>query len=112
MATPVLDQIEALQVNLGPLISKSWSANFEQEPYLDRVDLILADSLAAIAATHPVDQRHSTFVNLVTPGELGDPATYLVPALTERLGETIRLEEVGECGCGGFVVRVWRLRAL
>jgi hypothetical protein len=108
--TPVRDAIASLQTPPGHLIEKSWSANFEQEPYLDRADLILADSLLAIAATHPVDDHHSTFVNLVTPGELGDPAAYLVPALQERLGDSIELEEVGECGCGGFVVRIWRLR--
>ena len=99
MDTPVRDHIAILQATLGNPISKSWSANFEQEPYLNRADLILDDSLYALAATHPVDQHHSTFVNLVTPGELGDPTIYLVRAL----------EEVGECGCGGFVVRAWRL---
>ncbi|MFZ5823513.1 MAG: CGCGG family rSAM-modified RiPP protein [Bacillota bacterium] len=109
MERPVQDQIAGLRVTLGDPIAKSWSANFEQEPYLDRADLVLEDSICAIAATHPVDERHATFVNLVTPGELGDPSRYLVPALVERLGGTVRVEEVGECGCGGFVVRVWRL---
>lgn len=110
MNTPVREHIAGLWESLGKPIPKSWSANFEQEPYLDRADLILEDSLHAIAETHVVDGSHSTFVNLVTPGELGDPATYLVPALLEQLDATIRLEEIGECGCGGFVVRIWRLR--
>ena len=110
MERPVREHIAGLWETVGNPISKSWSANFEQEPYLDRADLILEDSLYAIAATHPIDKSHSTFVNLVTPGELGDPAAYLVPVLMERLGDSIRLEEIGECGCGGFVVRIWRLR--
>jgi hypothetical protein len=110
MITPVREHIAGLRESLGNPIPKSWSANFEQEPYLDRADLVLEDSLHAIAATHLVDGSHCTFVNLVTPGELGDPGAYLVPALRERLGDSIRLEEIGECGCGGFVVRIWRLR--
>jgi hypothetical protein len=108
--TPIREHIADLWAAMGAPVPKSWSANFEQEPYLDRADLVLEDSLYAIAATHPVDERHATFVNLVMPGQLGDPAAYLVPALEERLGDSIRLEEIGECGCGGFVVRVWRLR--
>lgn len=109
MITPVREHIAELWRSLGNPIPRSWSASFEQEPYLDRADLVLEDSLHAIAATHVVDASHSTFVNLVTPGELGDPAGYLVPALLERLGDSIRLEEIGECGCGGFVVRIWRV---
>jgi hypothetical protein len=108
MASGVEPQILSLKREYGDPIPKSWSVNFEEDPYRDRPDLIIAESLEAIAATHPVDDRHATFVNLVTPGELGDPIRYLVPALKEVLGDTIETEEEGQCGCGGYVLRVWR----
>lgn len=115
-AAEALDGLRAVPAHIrhlhgepGEKIPKSWSADFEQEPYLDHEDLVITDALDAIAATHVVDDHHSTYVNLVTPGALGDPARYLIPALLQTLGDKVRVEEAGECGCGGFVVRVWRL---
>lgn len=98
------EEIQRLKAMFGDPISKSWSANFEDDPYRDRPDLILRESLMAIAATKP----GNIFVNLVTPGELGDPAGYLLPAIRQALGDTVELEEIGQCGCGGYVVRAYR----
>lgn len=108
MEGPVNDQIQDLQRTYGTPIPRSWSANFEDDPYRSQPELIFGDALRAIAATHPVDQQHDPFVNLVTPGEAGDPADFLIPRLKAALGPSIRIEEVGQCGCGGYVVRVWR----
>lgn len=109
MTGPVAEHIEGLKALYGDLITRSWSANFEEDPYVGNSDLIIGESLLAIAATHPVDDQHCIFVNLVTPGDLGDPAGYLVPALEQALGDKVRLEDQGQCGCGGYVLRAWRL---
>jgi hypothetical protein len=109
MDRSVTEQIVQLQKQAGGLITRSWSANFEEEPYPDRPEWILTDSLLAISATHVVDDTHATFVNLVTPGNLGNPETYLVPALEKALGDKLEVESIGQCGCGGYVLRARRL---
>lgn len=110
MERDVVGQIESLKRQFGDPIPRSWSVNFEEEPYPDHPEWIVADSLLAIAATHSVDDKHAPFVNLVTPGSLGDPERYLAPALRAALGEGLRLEDNGQCGCGGYVLRAWRLK--
>lgn len=108
---PVLVRIRELQGDHGTaLIPRNWTANFEEEPYLTRPDLVLADSLAAVAATRVTDGRLGPYLNLVTPAGLGDPEVYLIPALIERLGERVGYQLVGESGSGGHVLRLWRYR--
>lgn len=105
---PVTAQVGDLLRKHGDSIPNSWSANFEVEPYVNCPDLIIEEAVLAIRATHVRDDRHYTFVNLITPGTLGDPGGYLVPALKGVFGDTLSIEDAGQCECGGFVTRVWR----
>ncbi len=107
--TPVAAQVLRLRDTHGNPITRSWSANFEDVPYPDQPELILQDAIQAIGATRVSSGSGVPFVNLITPGPLGDPAGYLIPALRQALGESVAFEEAGQCDCGGYVVRCWRL---
>lgn len=102
--------LELQQDHFGGPIARSWSADFVQEPYLDRPDLILDDALAAITATRVTDGRYGPYLNLLLPTALGDPAAYLIPALQKELGDAIYGQVVGEQGSSRFLVRLWRYR--
>ncbi|CAG5084390.1 Putative uncharacterized protein [Thermobacillus xylanilyticus] len=52
------------------------------------------------------------YVNLVTPGALGDPREWLIPRLSAMVKDAdlaVReIRYIDECGCGGHVTRVYR----
>ncbi|UOF92707.1 CGCGG family rSAM-modified RiPP protein [Fodinisporobacter ferrooxydans] len=87
------------------MITKNWSANLETEEYIQNRDLIVQDSIASIEETAP-----GYFVNLAVADIHGDPDLYLIPVLEHRFGDQIRVQFIDQCGCGGYVYRVYRLQ--
>lgn len=83
----------------------NWSVNLETEEYVDDRDLIIADSIQAILDTEP-----GCFVNLAVAEQHGNPDDYLLTFLEERFGQTITVQFIDQCGCGGYVYRVQRHR--
>lgn len=81
----------------------NWSANLETEEYAADRNLILNDSVEAILETNP-----GNFVNLAVSEAHGNPDLYLVPFLEERFGASIRIQFIDQCGCGGYVYKVFR----
>jgi putative CGCGG family rSAM target protein len=79
----------------------SWSANLEKPHHAADRDLVVAQATAAVEHTAP-----GVHVNLVTHGEHGHPAAYLYDALEAAFGDTVEVEYVERCGCGGHVTRV------
>lgn len=80
-----------------------WSISLEHEEYEENIDLILEDAIKAVAQT-----SIGYYVNLVTPAVFGDPDDYLTNVLKSQFGPTIRTKFIDQCGCGGYVLRVWK----
>ena len=84
-----------------------WSVNLEDGYGPDDKEEIIQESIQAISRT-----KRGHFVNVVTPGPCGDPEFWLVPQLEKRLAQqdiTIeRMVYIDQCGCGGYVTRVYR----
>ncbi|GAB6859984.1 CGCGG family rSAM-modified RiPP protein [Haloplanus litoreus] len=85
-----------------PVHETSWSANLEGPEHAADRDLMVEESLDAVAATAP-----GTHVNLVTHGDHGHPSTYLHVELRAAFDD-VTVEYVDRCGCGGHVTRVHR----
>ena len=47
-------------------------------------------------------------MNVVTPSNFGNPDDYLTAALVDYFKETITTTFIDQCGCGGYVLRVWK----
>jgi hypothetical protein len=84
-----------------------WSVNLEDAYYGEHPEEVLAESLEAVKRT-----KEGRYVNLVTPGALGDPREWLIPGLSAMLQEAglaVReIRYIDQCGCGGHVTRVFR----
>ncbi|MDF0726385.1 CGCGG family rSAM-modified RiPP protein [Cytobacillus sp. S13-E01] len=85
-------------------MEKDWSIDLEHGEYKENVALILEDAISAVKQT-----GSGYFVNLVTPSKFGKPEEYLTSLLQQEFGETIALKYINECGCGGYVLRVWKI---
>lgn len=85
----------------------NWSVNLETEEFVADRDLLVTEAMNAVRET---TARH--YVNLAVAPEHGQPDAYLVPALTEAFGGGIEIDFIDQCGCGGYVYRVTRLRDL
>ncbi|MGC5324303.1 CGCGG family rSAM-modified RiPP protein [Brevibacillus sp. SYSU BS000544] len=87
--------------------ANDWSLNLEDEYYVDHVEELVADAVKGVDET-----EKGFYVNLVTPAGCGDPASWLIPRLELILPAMEigfeRIEYVDQCGCGGFVTRVYR----
>lgn len=81
----------------------NWSANLETEEYAADRGLILQDAVEAILETTP-----GHFVNLAVSEAHGNPDSYLIPYLQDRFGSAVRIQFIDQCGCGGYVYRVFR----
>lgn len=86
-------------------MDKDWTKDLEHDEYEDDIDLILKDALEAVEITQP-----GNFVNLVTSKNFGNPVEYLQPLLEEVFNDTISMKFIDQCGCGGYVLRVWKLK--
>lgn len=87
------------------MIDKNWSMDLEHNEYEFDKELIIEDGLKAVEETAP-----GYYVNLVTSNNFGNPDQYLTPLLIERFADTIKIKFIDQCGCGGYVLRVWKLK--
>lgn len=78
----------------------SWSANLEHDEHAEDRSLVIEQAKDAVTHTEP-----GNHVNLVTHGAHGHPDEYLYEPLRSAF-ESLRLEYVEQCGCGGHVTRV------
>lgn len=85
-------------------MKKNWSMDLEHNEYEHNVDLIIEDAILAVHETEP-----GFYVNLVTSHLFGNPVEYLSPVLEEYFGQGITMKYIDQCGCGGYVLKVWRL---
>jgi hypothetical protein len=92
---------------LKDLKEKNWSLNLEDAYYEEHIEDLLLESQNAVRQT-----KSGYYVNIVTPAKCGDPRDWLVSQLSIRLKETeVSIQDIqyiDQCGCGGYVVRVFR----
>ncbi len=81
----------------------NWSISLEHDQYENNLELVVNDSIDAVK-----DTKVGYYVNIVTPEGLGHPEEYLTEALSFIFGDTIIMKFIDQCGCGGFVLRVWK----
>jgi putative CGCGG family rSAM target protein len=95
---------------LANLKMNDWSLNLEDPYYEEHPEEALKEALDAIQKTGP-----GYYVNLVTPDKLGEPNQWLIPEITQRLQgldqQVERIDYVDQCGCGGYVTRVYKAAA-
>ena len=84
-------------------MEKNWSISLEHDEYENDIDLIIKDAINAVEETSP-----GCYVNIVTPACFGEPTAYLTPSLSAYFGKRIEMKFIDQCGCGGFVLRVWK----
>ncbi len=84
-------------------MEKNWSISLEHDEYETNIDLVLEGAINAVAET-----SSGFYVNLVTPAKYGNPDEYLTDVLNCQFGSTIRSKFIDQCGCGGYVLRVWK----
>lgn len=84
-------------------MGKNWSISLEHEEYENSVELIVKDALEAIQNT-----SKGYYVNIVTPANFGNPDDYLTESLKFFFGPMIETKFIDQCGCGGYVLRVWK----
>jgi hypothetical protein len=86
---------------------RDWSLNLEDTFYENNPEEIIKESVEAIQQT-----SEGCYVNLVTPGKCGDPRDGFIAQLGDRLrieGLAVKaIQFVDQCGCGGYVTRVFR----
>lgn len=85
-------------------MKKDWSIDLEHGEYETNVELIIRDGVEAIEKT-----AVGHFVNLVTPNGFGDPIEYFSQVLILQFSDRIRFKLIDQCGCGGYVLRVWKI---
>jgi putative CGCGG family rSAM target protein len=84
-------------------MEKNWSVSLEHEEYENDLELVVKDAIDAVEQT-----SRGFYVNVVTPETLGDPDDYLTEALNLFFGDKIEAKFIDQCGCGGYVLRVWK----
>nr|WP_245349951.1 CGCGG family rSAM-modified RiPP protein [Cytobacillus eiseniae] len=78
--------------------------DLEHNEYEKDVDLIIEDGIKAVEET-----AVGCYVNLVTSENFGNPTDYLLPLLSNVFGDSIKMKYIDQCGCGGYVLRVWKI---
>ncbi|WHY88487.1 CGCGG family rSAM-modified RiPP protein [Neobacillus novalis] len=84
-------------------MDKNWSVSLEHEEYENDVELVVKDAIDAITNT-----SKGFYVNIVTPADFGEPDDYLTEELALFFGDSIKSKFIDQCGCGGYVLRVWK----
>ncbi|MFK9090695.1 CGCGG family rSAM-modified RiPP protein [Bacillus salipaludis] len=84
-------------------MNKNWSVSLEHEEYENELELVVKDAIEAVTNT-----SKGYYVNIVTPANFGNPDDYLTEALVLYFGDNIESKFIDQCGCGGFVLRVWK----
>ncbi|AZU61139.1 CGCGG family rSAM-modified RiPP protein [Neobacillus mesonae] len=85
-------------------MNKDWTKDLEHDEYEQDIDLIIKDALTAVEET-----AAGCYVNLVTASAFGSPEDYLQPLLEGLFPNKLRVKFIDQCGCGGYVLRVWKL---
>lgn len=85
-------------------MDKDWTKDLEHDEYENDIDLIIKDAITAVEET-----KAGVYVNLVTSEVFGSPVDYLQPLLEQMFPNQIRIKFIDQCGCGGYVLRVWKL---
>ncbi len=95
------------EIPLNTMHKGDWSLNLEEEYGPGEEAEMLESSLEAVTQT-----RQEHYVNIITPGDMGSPAEWFISRLEGLLAEKeLPVEKVlyvGECGCGGYITRVYR----
>lgn len=84
-------------------MEKNWSISLEHDEYEKNKDLVVKDAIDAVKQT---SKGH--YVNLVTPANFGNPNEYLADPLHSYFKDKICTKFIDQCGCGGYVLRVWK----
>jgi len=84
-------------------MDRNWSISFEHEEYEKNVVLIVKDAMEAVRNT-----AEGYYVNIVTPEGFGNPENYLTDILQDHFKDRIKTRFIDQCGCGGYVLRVWK----
>jgi putative CGCGG family rSAM target protein len=84
-------------------MEKNWSVSLEHEEYENNLEAVVKDAIDAVKQT-----TIGFYVNVVTPETLGNPNDYLTDALNVFFGDQIEAKFIDQCGCGGYVLRVWK----
>jgi putative CGCGG family rSAM target protein len=84
-------------------LDKNWSISLEHEEYVLVMELVITDAIQAVE-----DTDKGYYVNIVTPASFGNPDDYLAEALLSYFGNRIEMKFIDQCGCGGYVLRVWK----
>ncbi|MDY6764998.1 MAG: CGCGG family rSAM-modified RiPP protein [Halobacteria archaeon] len=79
----------------------TWSVNLELPEHGEDKDLVLREAKEAVRQT-----ADGYFVNLVTHSDHGHPSGYLYDELRDEFEDSVEIEYVDQCGCGGYVTRV------
>lgn len=85
-------------------MDKDWTKDLEHDEYEKDIDLIIKDALTAVKETSV-----GYYVNLVTSEAFGTPVEYLQPLLEKMFPNQLKIKFIDQCGCGGYVLRVWKL---
>jgi putative CGCGG family rSAM target protein len=80
------------------------SIGLEHGEYAKNIELVINDAVEAVANT-----GEGYYVNVVTPESFGSPMEYLTEVLDCQFGKKIKYQFIDQCGCGGYVLRVWKL---
>lgn len=85
-------------------MDKDWTKDLEHDEYEQNIDLIITDALQAVEET-----KAGCYVNLVTAPKFGNPIAYLQPLIEDVYPDKVKIKFIDQCGCGGYVLRVWKL---
>ncbi len=85
------------------MMEKNWSIALEHDEYEENVELVIQDAIQAVK-----DTSKGYYVNVVTPSNFGNPDDYLTEVLSTYFKDTIKTKFIDQCGCGGYVLRVWK----
>ncbi len=85
-------------------MKKDRSVALEHGEYEDNIELVIKDAIEAVSNTEV-----GYYVNVVTPDVFGNPIDYLSEVLERQFGDGIKYKFIDQCGCGGYVLRIWRL---
>lgn len=95
------------ELPLAKVKAGDWSLNLEDEYDSDERAELLDAAADGVRIT-----RIGCYVNIITPGAYGNPEEWFIPELRRTLEEQgLPVQEVryiDECGCGGYVTRVFR----
>ncbi|WP_394138200.1 CGCGG family putative rSAM-modified RiPP protein [Cytobacillus oceanisediminis] len=84
-------------------MEKNWSVSLEHGDYENNLELVVEGAIEAVRQT-----AKGFYVNVVTPANLGNPNDYLTEALLLFFGNKVDTKFIDQCGCGGYVLRVWK----